>query len=54
LAEALASATSQPEMEAALASGRPPDDFVDARSSEERVASWLRHAQELDVVKVVP
>jgi phospholipase C len=54
LAEALASATSQPEMEAALASGRPPDDFVDARSSEERVASWLRHAQELNVVKVVP
>jgi phospholipase C len=52
LAALVAQATSQPEMEAALRSGRLPSGLVDPRSDHERLASWLRHAQELEAVKV--
>jgi phospholipase C len=44
--------SSQPEMEAALQSHRLPDTLVDARSDEQRIGSWLRHAQELQAVRV--
>lgn len=45
--------SSQSEMEQVLASGDVPADMVDARSSDERFGSWLRHAQELEAVKLV-
>ncbi|HEY0709024.1 MAG TPA: alkaline phosphatase family protein [Polyangia bacterium] len=44
--------SSQPEIEAALAARRLPDGTVDPRSTEERLQSWLRWAQELEAVKV--
>jgi phospholipase C len=44
--------TSQPEMEAALGEGGVPPALVDGRSDEERLAGWLRAAQELDAVRV--
>jgi phospholipase C len=47
-----AQASSQPEVEAALRTGRLPLDLVDPRSDRERLASWLRHAQELEAVKI--
>jgi phospholipase C len=52
LRQLLGEASSQPEVEAALAAGRLPEGCVDARSDEERFGSWLRHAQELEAVKV--
>ena len=51
-ARVLAEASSQPEMEAALAAHRPPASAVDPRSDEQRFGSWLRHAQELAAVRV--
>jgi phospholipase C len=44
--------SSQPEMEQALADRRFPDGAVDPRSNDERITSWLRHAQELEAVKI--
>lgn len=40
------------DMEQALSSGRICSAHVDPRSVEERVRSWLRSAQELDVVRL--
>jgi phospholipase C len=40
------------DMERALCSGRIDSGHVDRRGLEERVRSWLRVAQELDVVRV--
>jgi phospholipase C len=40
------------EIEEALNDRRIPSELVDPRSDDERVGSWLRLAQELDVVKV--
>ena len=45
--------TSQPEMHALAAAGGVPHAHVDPRSHEERIASWLRLAQELDSVRVI-
>jgi phospholipase C len=47
-----AQASSQPEVEAVLRAGRLPVDLVDPRSDQERLSSWLRHAQELGAVKI--
>lgn len=44
--------SSQPEIEQALADRSIPQHLVDSRSDAERLASWLRHAQELDAVRV--
>jgi phospholipase C len=52
LRQLLGTATSQPEMESAMTSGRLPAECVDPRSDDERFGSWLRHAQELEAVKV--
>jgi phospholipase C len=46
------SGSSQPEIEQALRAGQVPADLIDRRSDHERIGSWLRAAQELDVVKV--
>ena len=45
--------TSQSEIELALNARDVPASHVDPRSEEERFASWLRLAQELEAVKVV-
>ena len=45
--------SSQNEMEQLLEQGNVASELVDARSAEERFRSWLRHAQELDAVKLV-
>jgi phospholipase C len=45
--------TSQPEMEALAAAGGVPAHHVDRRSAEERLRAWLRHAQELEAVRVI-
>jgi phospholipase C len=45
-------ASSQPELEAALQAGGLPVDLVDSRSDRDRLSSWLRHAQELEAVKI--
>jgi phospholipase C len=45
--------TSQPEMERLARRGGVPSHHVDARTPRERVRSWLRHAQELEAVRVV-
>ena len=47
-----AASSSQPEMEQALSGGRLPPELVDGRSDEDRFQGWLRHAQELEAVKV--
>jgi hypothetical protein len=47
-----AQASSQPEMAAVLRAGRLPVDLVDPGSDQERLSSWLRHAQELGAVKI--
>jgi phospholipase C len=44
--------SSQNEIEQALAAHRLPAELVDARSDEQRFASWLRAAQELEAVRV--
>ncbi len=48
-----ANASSQGEVEQILNDGGVPREFVDPRSTEERFGSWLRHAQELEAVKLV-
>jgi phospholipase C len=45
--------TSQPEMEALARAGGVPAHHVDPRSAEERLRAWLRHAQELEAVRVL-
>jgi phospholipase C len=45
--------TSQREMHALAEAGGVPPHHVDPRSGHERFASWLRSAQELDVVRVI-
>jgi phospholipase C len=52
IARLLGEVTSQPEMDAALQEHRTPPTLVDPRSDEERLGSWLRHAQELGAVRV--
>jgi phospholipase C len=44
--------SSQPEIEQALADRTIPAHLVDARSDTDRLTSWLRHAQELDAVRL--
>jgi phospholipase C len=44
--------SSQPEIEQALADRSIPEHLVDARSDAERLTSWLRHAQDLDAVRL--
>jgi phospholipase C len=44
--------SSQPELESALDGRSVPVEFVDVRSDADRFGSWLRHAQELEAVKV--
>jgi phospholipase C len=46
------SASSQAEIDEALRERRVPAELVDPRSDAERISSWLRLAQELDVVRV--
>jgi phospholipase C len=46
-------ASSQPEMESLARAGGVPIEHVDTRAPLERVQSWLRHAQELEAVRVV-
>ena len=45
--------TSQPEMHRLARGGGAPLHHLDMRTPYERVASWLRHAQELEAVRVV-
>jgi phospholipase C len=45
--------SSQPEMERLARKGGVPLHHLDARTPHERVRSWLRHAQELEAVRVV-
>jgi phospholipase C len=45
--------TSQPEMHRLARRGGVPLHHLDMRAPHERVASWLRHAQELEAVRVV-
>jgi phospholipase C len=45
--------TSQPGIERALREGHIPRHLVNPRAPEERLSSFLRHAQELDVAKVL-
>jgi phospholipase C len=41
-----------PELRMALAAGRVPTRAIDPRSSQERLDSWLRHARDLEAVKI--
>jgi phospholipase C len=45
--------TSQPEIEALARAGGVPEHHIDTRAPMERMRSWLRHAQELEAVRVV-
>jgi phospholipase C len=45
--------TSQPEMEALARAGGVPAHHVDPRDDHQRLASWLRRAQELEAVRVI-
>jgi phospholipase C len=45
--------TSQPEMERLARRGGVPAHHLDPRTPHERVRSWLRHAQDLEAVRVV-
>jgi phospholipase C len=45
--------SSQPELERLAAAGGVPRHHVDPRPGPERVRAWLRHAQELDAVRVI-
>jgi phospholipase C len=45
--------SSQPEMEQLAAAGRVPRHHLDPRPPDERLRAWLRHAQELEAVRVV-
>jgi phospholipase C len=47
-----AAGRSDNEMDEAVRAGQVPAELVDRRSDEERITSWLRVAQELDVVRV--
>ena len=44
--------SSQPELEEMIRDGRIAKEHVDSRTSEERVASWMRYGAELGVVRV--
>ena len=37
----------------AARAGRVPAAHIDVRSDDERVHSWLRHAQELEAIRVI-
>ena len=50
---ALAQPTSQRELADAVNGHLVPARLVDVRSREERLRSWLRHAQELEAVRVL-
>jgi hypothetical protein len=45
--------TSQPELEHFARAGGVPEGHLDKRAPLERVRSWLRHAQELEAVRVI-
>ena len=45
--------TSQPELEALARAGGIPAHHVDRRDADQRLAAWLRHAQELEAVRVI-
>jgi phospholipase C len=51
-AQTLVAPVVDPELQSALAAGRVPARALDLRSSQERVASWLRHGQDLEAVKI--
>jgi hypothetical protein len=40
-------------MEALARAGGVPAHHVDPRSADERMRAWLRHAQELEAVRVI-
>jgi phospholipase C len=44
--------TSQPELEALARAGGVPDHHIDTRDPMDRMRSWLRHAQDLEAVRV--
>jgi len=44
---------SQVELATAIAEHRVPEHMVDPRSHEERLRGWMRHAQELEALRVV-
>jgi phospholipase C len=46
-------AVPDPELQGALAAGLVPAHRIDPRSPSERLAAWLRHAQELEAVRIV-
>jgi len=46
-------ASSLPELARAARAGRVPAAHIDVRSDDERVHSWLRHAQELEAIRVI-
>jgi phospholipase C len=46
-------ASSVPELARAARAGRVPAAHIDVRSDDERVHSWLRHAQELEAIRVI-
>ena len=50
---ARSTARSQPEMERLARRAACPPHHLDTRAPHERVRSWLRHAQELEAVRVV-
>ncbi len=45
-------ASSQAEIDEALRAGQVRPDLVDPRSDHDRIASWLRRAQELEAVRI--
>jgi phospholipase C len=53
LSAALAQPPSQVELAAAIDDHQVPETMVDPRSSSERLDGWLRHAQELEAVRVL-
>jgi phospholipase C len=53
LTAALAQPPSQVELAAAIDDHQVPEAMVDPRSSSERLDGWLRHAQELEAVRVL-
>ena len=46
-------ASSLPELARAARAGRVPAAHIDPRPAGERVQSWLRHAQELEAIRVI-
>jgi phospholipase C len=52
VAASLGQSSSQAGIDAALKARSVPEHTVDPRSAEDRIKSWLRHAQELEAVRV--